>query len=105
MATLPTAPASPPGSPAGVLPAAVRTRRPLRDTPVLILLWIGLLRLGYRGEAELMAEALCAAYVREGSREFYEPYTGEGLGAEEFGWSALIAELAEPDPTASASYL
>jgi hypothetical protein len=69
------------------------------------LLWIGLLRLGYRAESERMAAALSAAYVREGSHEFYEPYTGEGLGATEFGWSALIAELAEPDPGAAASYL
>jgi hypothetical protein len=48
---------------------------------------------------------LCPIYVREGSREFYEPFTGEGLGAEEFGWSTLIAELAQPDPAAAKSYL
>jgi glycogen debranching enzyme len=69
------------------------------------LLWIGLLRLGYRAEAERMTAALCHAYVREGAREFYEPFTGEGLGATEFGWSALIAELADPDAGAAASYL
>ena len=69
------------------------------------LLWIGLRRLGYEAEADRMADALCAAYAREGSREFYEPYSGEGLGAEDFGWSTLIAELAEPDPAAAESYL
>jgi len=55
--------------------------------------------------AKRMAEALCSAYVREGSREFYEPYSGDGLGAQEFGWSTLIAEMADPDPAAAASYL
>ncbi len=69
------------------------------------LLWIGLRRLGYEAEAEQMASALSGAYTREGSREFYEPFSGEGLGAREFGWSTLIAELADPDPAASRSHL
>jgi hypothetical protein len=69
------------------------------------LLWIGLRRLGYEAQAESMALALSTTYEREGSREFYEPFTGEGLGAVDFGWSTLIAELAEPDPAAPDSYL
>ena len=69
------------------------------------LLWLGLRRLGYVEQAESMATALSEVYVREGSREFYEPFTGEGLGALEFGWSALVAELAAPDPAASRSHL
>ena len=52
-----------------------------------------------------MARRLSGAVVREGLREFYEPHTGEGLGAREFGWSSLIAELVEPDPAAASSYL
>jgi Glycosyl hydrolase family 63 C-terminal domain len=69
------------------------------------LIWLGLRRLGYEEQAEAMAQALCEAYAREGSREFYEPFTGEGLGAREFGWSTLIAELAAPDPQAPRSHL
>ncbi len=69
------------------------------------LIWLGMRRLGYDAEAERMATALGEAYVREGSREFYEPFTGEGLGAREFGWSTLIAELADPDPDAASSHL
>jgi Mannosylglycerate hydrolase MGH1-like glycoside hydrolase domain len=69
------------------------------------LIWLGLRRLGYDDEAERMAGALCEAYVREGSREFYEPFTGEGLGASEFGWSTLISELADPDPASAISHL
>jgi hypothetical protein len=51
-----------------------------------------------------MAKRLSEAVVRERLREFYEPHTGEGLGAREFGWSSLIAELVEPDPSAASSY-
>lgn len=69
------------------------------------LLWLGLRRLGYGEQAAVMADALGEAYAREGSREFYEPFTGEGLGAKEFGWSTLIAELVDPDPAAERSYL
>ena len=52
-----------------------------------------------------MATRLSGAVVKQRLREFYEPYSGEGLGAKEFGWSSLIAELAEPDPAAAGSYL
>jgi hypothetical protein len=43
--------------------------------------------------------------ARERLREFYEPYSGDGLGAMEFGWSSLIAELVDPDPAAPGAYL
>ena len=66
------------------------------------MLWIGLRRLGYEQEANQMGTALIEAYAANGSREFYEPFTGEGLGATEFGWSTLIAELADPGPGGSA---
>jgi hypothetical protein len=69
------------------------------------LIWLGLRRLGYGEQADRMAALLGEAYLREGSREFYEPITGEGLGAREFGWSTLICELADPDPAAASSYL
>jgi hypothetical protein len=66
---------------------------------------MGLVRLGYEAEAMEMAKRLSEAVAKERLREFYEPYSGEGLGAKQFGWSSLIAELAEPDPAASGSYL
>jgi hypothetical protein len=69
------------------------------------LLWIGMVRLGYREQAASLAASVCGAVEREGMREFYEPFTGEGLGAADFGWSTLACELAEPDPAAGASYL
>ncbi|HEU4980359.1 MAG TPA: hypothetical protein VFT14_04015 [Solirubrobacterales bacterium] len=69
------------------------------------LLWIGLLRLGYAAEARALTARLSEAVVAEHLREFYDPYTGDGLGAKEFGWSSLIAELVDPDRAAAASYL
>ena len=69
------------------------------------LIWIGLLRLGCDAEAMEIAKRLSGAVAEERLREFYEPHSGEGLGAREFGWSSLIAELADPDAAASSSYL
>ena len=57
------------------------------------LLWLGMRRLGYRQEAERMASGLIGAVEREGLREYYDPRNGKGLGAEDFAWSALIAEF------------
>jgi hypothetical protein len=59
------------------------------------LLWLGLRRLGYEREAERMASGLIGAVAREGLREYYDPRDGSGLGARDFAWSALIAELAD----------
>jgi Mannosylglycerate hydrolase MGH1-like glycoside hydrolase domain len=62
------------------------------------LVWLGLRRLGYEEEARTLAAGVLAAAVREGLREYYDPRTGRGLGAKDFAWSALVAELADPDP-------
>jgi Mannosylglycerate hydrolase MGH1-like glycoside hydrolase domain len=59
--------------------------------------WLGMRRLGYEEEAGRLAQGLISAVEREGLREYYDPRTGKGLGAKSFAWSALIAELAEPD--------
>jgi hypothetical protein len=62
-------------------------------------------RLGYREEAGELARRLAGAVGRAGLREYYDPFTGEGMGAANFSWSALILELTDPDPAASASHL
>ena len=61
------------------------------------LLWLGMRRLGYEQEANRLADGILAAVAREGLREYYDPRTGKGLGAEDFAWSALVAELADPN--------
>jgi hypothetical protein len=53
-----------------------------------------------------MATTIEATVLREGLREYYDPYTGEGLAAVDFAWTALAMELAEPDfDAARRSYL
>jgi hypothetical protein len=69
------------------------------------LVWLGMRRLGYEAEAKRLADGLIAAVEREGLREYYDPRTGKGLGAKDFAWSALIGELADPDPKALNSHL
>jgi hypothetical protein len=60
------------------------------------LVWLGLRRLGYEQEAEELAAGVIGAAAREGLREYYDPRDGSGLGARDFAWSALVAELADP---------
>ncbi len=69
------------------------------------LLWLGLVRLGYAEAADTMADRVLGAVLREGLREYYDPYTGAGMGATDFSWSALAMELAEPDSAAAVSHL
>jgi hypothetical protein len=69
------------------------------------MVWLGMRRLGYTAEAQSLADGLLAAIAREGLREYYDPRTGRGLGARDFAWSALAAEMANPDEGAKASYL
>jgi hypothetical protein len=40
-----------------------------------------------------------------GLREYYNPFTGTGMGATDFAWSSLVLELLEPDPGAAHSHL
>jgi hypothetical protein len=63
------------------------------------LAWLGMRRLGYLAEAEHLATGVIGAVARSGLREYYDPRDGRGLGAREFAWSALVAELADPRST------
>lgn len=65
------------------------------------LVWLGLMRLGYRQQADVLGEGLIRAVATEGLREFYDPYSGQGMGAMDFAWSALIVEMLDLDPAAS----
>jgi hypothetical protein len=62
------------------------------------MVWLGLRRLGYEREAERLAGGVIGAVAREGLREYYDPRDGTGMGARDFAWSALVAELADPRP-------
>jgi glycogen debranching enzyme len=69
------------------------------------LLWMGLRRLGYDEAADRMAGAVGGAVLGEGVREYYNPLTGEGLGATDFAWTTLALEMATPAAAAARSYL
>ncbi len=69
------------------------------------LVWLGLARLGYQARAGELAQRLGATVIFEGLREYYDPYTGDGMGAVDFGWSSLVLELVDPDPRAQGSYV
>jgi mannosylglycerate hydrolase MGH1-like protein len=69
------------------------------------LVWLGLVRLGYGAQADELARRVAAAAVARGLYEYYDPYTGRGMGVGSFAWSALVMELVAPDPAAARSYL
>ena len=64
----------------------------------------GLLRLGYREQAERLVARTGELIWREGFREYYDPVTGRGLGARGFSTSAMSLdcvarlEAAAPEP-------
>jgi hypothetical protein len=69
------------------------------------LLWLGLVRLGYQEPADQMARRIRRTVVAAGLREYYDPFTGAGMGAADFSWSALALELVDPDPAARTSHI
>jgi glycogen debranching enzyme len=70
------------------------------------LVWLGLVRLGYGTEADVLATRVGSAIRQSGLREYYNPFTGGGMGAVDFAWSTLVLEMLAADRTAAAaSYL
>ncbi len=69
------------------------------------LLWLGLVRLGYTEQADELGRRMAGAVASSGLREYYNPYSGAGMGAQNFAWSTLVMELLDPDPRAAESYL
>jgi len=69
------------------------------------LVWLGLVRLGYSGQASELAGRVGATIASAGLREYYDPHSRGGMGAVDFGWSALALEVIDPEPSAAQSYL
>jgi hypothetical protein len=55
----------------------------------------GLIRLGYDADAAQLVDRTTDLVMKSGFREYYNPITGEGMGALEFGPSTAIVECAE----------
>ena len=53
----------------------------------------GLRHHGYREQADAIAASSAELVLKSGFREFYNPLTGEGYGARDFGWSTLVLDL------------
>jgi glycogen debranching enzyme len=56
-------------------------------------LYWGLRSHAYRDVATELAKRTVEMIGRGGMREFFNPYTGEGQGAVDFGWTALVLDL------------
>jgi hypothetical protein len=70
------------------------------------LVWLGMVRLGYQNEADELIARLGSTIRHNRLREYYDPFTGRGMGAVDFAWSTLVMELIAADATAAAgSYL
>jgi mannosylglycerate hydrolase MGH1-like protein len=67
------------------------------------LCWLGLVRLGYEEQADQLAERVADAVAASGLREYYNPHTGAGMGARDFGWSSLVLEMTQGDREAARS--
>jgi glycogen debranching enzyme len=86
----------------------LRTRRYWRGPTwinAIWLVWLGLLRLGYDEHADELVRRISGPIGIHNLREYYDPYTGVGMGATDFAWSALLVDMLERDPRAAASYL
>ena len=60
-------------------------------------LYWGLRAHGYRDVATELAKRTVQMVARGGMREFFNPFTGEGLGALNFGWTALVLDLIQAE--------
>ena len=57
----------------------------------------GLRRYGYHHHAEALTESMLELVTQHGIWEYYDPQTGEPLGARDFGWTAaLTVDLIAP---------
>lgn len=54
------------------------------------MIWLGLLKCGYRQAAEKIKYGILKLVANHRFREYYDPFTGEGLGGRSFSWTAAL---------------
>jgi hypothetical protein len=54
------------------------------------LIYLGLLKYGYKDTAEHIKQGVLDLVAKSGFREYYNPFTGEGLGGKSFSWTAAL---------------
>lgn len=52
-----------------------------------------LMEKGYRKESKKMIDSIRQLITRSGFREYYNPFTGEGYGANDFTWAGLVVDM------------
>jgi glycogen debranching enzyme len=67
-------------------------------------LYWGLRSHGYRDVATELAKRTVHMVGLGGTREFFNPYTAEGLGAIDFGWTALVLDLIQAEGWEASGY-
>lgn len=58
------------------------------------LLWRGMKQNGHSENAEYLAARTVEMVASQGLYEFYNPLSGQGMGAKSFGWSSLALDMA-----------
>ena len=58
------------------------------------LLWRGMKQNGHSENAEYLAARTVEMVAAQGLYEFYNPLSGQGMGAKSFGWSSLALDMA-----------
>src|SRR5215831_6309711 len=54
------------------------------------MIWLGLLKYGHKEVANPIKEGIIELVTNHGFREYYNPFTGEGLGGKGFSWTAAL---------------
>ena len=54
------------------------------------MIWLGLIRYGYQEVAETIKQGILELVANHGFREYYDPFTGRGLGGKSFSWTAAL---------------
>jgi glycogen debranching enzyme len=54
------------------------------------MIYYGLLEYGYRKRAQQIRQGMFELAHNHGIREYYDPFTGQGLGGKDFSWTAAL---------------
>jgi hypothetical protein len=54
------------------------------------MIYLGLKRYGYKEAADRIKQGIFELAGNHGIREYYDPFTGEGLGGKSFSWTAAL---------------
>ncbi|MFO7977952.1 MAG: hypothetical protein R6U64_04775 [Bacteroidales bacterium] len=58
---------------------------------------------GYRQESRLLIESIRQLIAKSGFREYYNPFTGEGYGANDFSWAGLVTDMIQMEKQTESS--